>query len=225
MKEPRWATEHLRATTQVTADCPDGLAGCPRPVTRFRVHASLSADGAEVAGAAEELSEVVAAAADHVRVRGGCGGRVVEPSDVRPPAPGPAVAPYEESEEVPPSCRWFRPGMLDGGDPDDGVTHDEVDACSVRVARVKPANRLDHFASVSSVSWRGRLLPEARTAYGAELAALSRPGAGGRREVVHAGRLGRVLVLGGPDAEPGGGGDGRAPPSPPTGPTGSSTRI
>ncbi|MFE7054282.1 hypothetical protein ACFVAO_03590 [Streptomyces californicus] len=175
VKEPRWATEHLHATTQVTADCPDGLAGYPRPVTRFRVHASLSADGAEVAGAAEELGEVVAAAADRVRVRGGCGGRVVEPSDVRPPAPGPAEDPYEESEEVPPSCRWFRPGMLDGGDPDpDGVTHDEVDACSVRVTRVKPTNRLDHFASVSSVSWRGRLLPEARTAYGAELAALSR---------------------------------------------------
>lgn len=39
--------------------------------------------------------------------------------------------------------------------------------------RAKPADRLDHFAGVTSVSWRGPLLPEARTTYGAELAALS----------------------------------------------------
>ncbi|MGO1024508.1 hypothetical protein ACTOXX_28480 [Streptomyces rubiginosohelvolus] len=179
-KEPRWATAYLDATTQVTADCPAGLPGYPRPVTRFRVHASLEDDGAEVAGAPEKLRGAVAAAANHVRDRGGCGGPAVKPSDVRPPPTGPVEDPDEESDAVPPSCRWFRPGMLDGKawGPDDrepdGVTGDDVDACSLSVPRAKPANRLDHVAEVGSVSWRGPLLPEVRTAYGAELAALSR---------------------------------------------------
>ncbi|MFF7624163.1 hypothetical protein [Streptomyces rubiginosohelvolus] len=178
-KEPRWATAYLDATTQVTADCPAGLPGYPRPVTRFRVHASLEDDGAEVAGAPEKLRGAVAAAANHVRDRGGCGGPAVKPSDVRPPPAGPVEDPDEESDAVPPSCRWFRPGMLDGKawGPDDrepdGVTGDDVDACSLSVPRAKPANRLDHVAEVGSVSWRGPLLPEVRTAYGAELAALS----------------------------------------------------
>ncbi|MFH9608132.1 hypothetical protein [Streptomyces sp. NPDC017448] len=174
-EEPRWATEYRTATTQVTADCPAGLPGYPRPTTRFRVHASLSADGSEPAGAARDLGGVVAAAANHVRDRGGCGGAAVKPSDVRPPPPRPVEDPYDETDEVPPSCRWFRPEMLDGRKPEpDGGTGDGVDACSVSVTRVKPANRLDHSATVSSVSWRGPLLPEARTAYGAELAALTR---------------------------------------------------
>ncbi|MFE6700209.1 hypothetical protein [Streptomyces sp. NPDC057718] len=179
-EEPRWATEHLSATTQVTAGCPAGLAGYLRPVTRFRVHASLYADGSEVAGATKELGDVVTAAANHVRVRGGCGGPAVQSSDVRPPPPRPVEDPYEESEEVPPSCRWFRPGMLDGkawGRDDrepDGVTGDDADVCSLTVRRAKPANRWDLAAGVTAVSWRGPLLPEARTAYGAELAALSR---------------------------------------------------
>ncbi|WP_307819321.1 hypothetical protein [Streptomyces sp. MBT67] len=160
-KEPRWATAYLDATT------------------RFRVHASLQGDGAEVAGAPEKLRGAVAAAANHIRDRGGCGGPAVKPSDVRPPPTGPAEDPDEESDAVPPSCRWFRPGMLDGrawGRDDrepDGVTGDDVDACSLSVPRAKPANRLDHVAEVGSVSWRGPLLPEVRTAYGAELAALS----------------------------------------------------
>jgi hypothetical protein len=65
----------------------------------------------------------------------------------------------------------------------DGVTADDADACSLRVPRAK----LDHFAEVSSVSWRGPLLSEARTAYGAELAALSRdpePGSGEKSYVL-----------------------------------------
>lgn len=182
-KEPRWATAYLRATTQVTAGCPAGLPGYPRPVTRFRVHASLDADGSEVAG---ELGDAVAAVANHVRDRGRCGGTAVEPSDVRPP-PEPEAEDSEDSEEVPQACRWFRPGMLDGRARvrDDraprGVTGDDADACSLSVPRAKPANRLDHFAEVSSVSWRGPLVPEARTAYGVELAALSpaaEPGSG-----------------------------------------------
>ncbi|MFJ9639966.1 hypothetical protein [Streptomyces sp. NPDC101178] len=40
-KEPGWATAYRTATTQVTAACPAGPPGYPRPVTRFRVHASL----------------------------------------------------------------------------------------------------------------------------------------------------------------------------------------
>ncbi|MER8264547.1 hypothetical protein ABT007_10135 [Streptomyces griseus] len=179
-KEPDWATAYRTATTQVTADCPAGLPGYPHRVTRFRVHASLDdADGSEVPGEARELGAVVTAAANHVRDRGGCGGPAVEPADVRPP-PGPVEDPEEESGEVPPSCRWFRPAMLDGragghdGGKPGGVTGDDADVCSLRVPRAKPANRRDHFAQVVSVSWRGPLLPEARTAYGAELAALSR---------------------------------------------------
>ncbi|UZI30726.1 hypothetical protein [Streptomyces sp. VB1] len=188
-KEPDWATAYRTATTQVTAACPAGLPGYPRPVTRFRVHASLGADGSEVAGAAKELGDAVAAVANHVRDRARCGGTAVEPSDVRPPPRSEAEDSENSgsSDEVPQACRWFRPGMLDGKTwgPDDrepdGVTADDADACSLRVPRAKPANRLDHFAEVSSVSWRGPLLPEARTAYGAELAALSRapePGSG-----------------------------------------------
>ncbi|MFJ9108900.1 hypothetical protein [Streptomyces sp. NPDC102283] len=178
-EEPDWATAYRTATTQVTADCPAGLPGYPRPVTRFRVHASLDADGSQVAG---ELGDAVAAVANHVRDRGRCGGTAVEPSDVRPP-PEPEAEDSEESEdseEVPQACRWFRPEMLDGrarGRDDrepDGVTGDDADACSLSVRRAEPANRLDHAALVSSVSWRGPLLPEARTAYGSELAALSR---------------------------------------------------
>lgn len=178
-EEPDWATAYRTATTQVTAACPAGLPGYPRPVTRFRVHASVQADGSDVAGAAKELRGAVAAAANHVRDRGGCAGPAVKLSDVRPP-PEPPEDPDEESDDVPPSCRWFRPEMLDGkarGRDDrepDGVTADDADACSLRVPRAKPANRLDHFAEVSSVSWRGPLLPEVRTEYGAELAALSR---------------------------------------------------
>ncbi|MFH9136140.1 hypothetical protein [Streptomyces sp. NPDC017524] len=186
-KEPDWATAYRTATTQVTAACPAGLPGYPRPVTRFRVHASFGADGSRGVRAAEELGDAVATVANHVRDRGRCGGTAVEPSDVRPP-PGPEAEDSENSDEVPQACRWFRPGMLDGrtrGRDDrepDGVTADDADACSLRVPRAKPANRLDHFAEVSSVSWRGPLLPEARTAYGAELAALSlapEPGSGG----------------------------------------------
>ncbi|MFH9297299.1 hypothetical protein [Streptomyces sp. NPDC017520] len=189
-KEPRWATAYLRATTQVTAACPAGLPGYPRPVTRFRVHASLDADGSE--GSAKELGSAVAAVANHVRDRGRCGGAAVEPSDVRP-LPRPAGDGAGESDEVPPACRWFRPGMLDGkawGRDDrgpDGVTADDADACFLRVPRAKPANRLDHFAEVSSSSWRGPLLSEARTVYGAELAALSRdpePGSGEKSYVL-----------------------------------------
>ncbi len=179
-KEPDWATAYRTATTQVTADCPAGLPGYPRPVTRFRVHASLGYDdGAEVAGAAGELGDAVAAVANHVRDRGGCGGAAVEPTDVRPP-PAPVEDPDEESDAVPPSCRWFRPGMLDGrawGRDDreaDGVMGDDADVCSLSVRRSKPASRYDLTAGVTSVSWRGPLLPEVRTAYGAELAALSR---------------------------------------------------
>ncbi|MEV2262227.1 hypothetical protein AB0J13_26580 [Streptomyces anulatus] len=175
-KEPDWATAYRTATTQVTVGCPAGLLGYPRPVTRFRVHASLNHDdGSEAAGAAKELGTVVTAVADHVRDRGGCGGPAVKPSDVRP-GPGRVT---EDSDGVPRACRWFRPGMLDGekGDPAgpdaDGVTSDDADACSLSVRRTKPENRYDLTAGVSSVSWRGPLLPEARTAYGAELAALS----------------------------------------------------
>ncbi|PVC85904.1 hypothetical protein DBP20_13680 [Streptomyces sp. CS131] len=179
-KEPDWATAYRSATTQVTAGCPAGLPGYPRPVTRFRVHASLGYDeGSEIAGAAKEVRAAVTAVANHVRDRGGCGGPAVKLSDVRPP-PEPAEDPDEESGEVVPSCRWFRPELLDGrarGRDDrepDGVTGDDADVCSLRVPRAKPANRLDRFAEVGSVSWRGPLLPEVRTAYGAELAALSR---------------------------------------------------
>ncbi|MFI7895216.1 hypothetical protein ACIFUY_28740 [Streptomyces sp. CACIS-1.16CA] len=178
-KEPDWATAYRSATTQVTAGCPAGLPGYPRPVTRFRVHASLGYDeGSEIAGAAKEVRAAVTAVANHVRDRGGCGGPAVKPSDVRPP-PEPAEDPDEESGEVVPSCRWFRPELLDGrarGRDDrepDGVSGDDADVCSLRVPRAKPANRLDRFAEVGSVSWRGPLLPEVRTAYGAELAALS----------------------------------------------------
>ncbi|WP_069751779.1 hypothetical protein [Streptomyces sp. EN16] len=180
-KEPDRATAYRTATTQVTVGCPAGLAGYPRPVTRFRVHASLNHDdGSEVAGAAKELGTVVTAVADHVRDRGGCGGPAVKPSDVRP-GPGRVAEDSEDSEdsdEVPRACRWFRPGMLDGkwdpAEPDaDGVTSDDADACSLSVRRTKPANRYDLTAGVSSVSWRGPLLPEVRTVYGAELAALS----------------------------------------------------
>lgn len=178
-KEPRWATAYRRATTNITADCPSGLPGYPRPVTRFRVHASLRGDGSEAAGAPERLRGAVAAVANHVRYRGGCGGTAVKPSDVRL-WPADAEAGPEDSAEVPPACRWFRPELVDGKKPAPdgpaprGVTGDDVDACSLRVPRAKPANRLDHFAEVSSVSWQGSLLPDARTAYGAELAALSR---------------------------------------------------
>jgi hypothetical protein len=191
-KQPRWATAYLRATTQVTAACSAGLPGYPRPVTRFRVHASFGADGSQDVRAAGELGDAVAEVANHVRDRGRCGGTAVEPSDVRPPS-RPAGDGAEESYEVPPACRWFRPGMLDGkawGRDDrepDGVAADDADACSLRVPRAKPANRLDHFAEVSSVSWRGPLLSEARTAYGAELAALSRdpePGSGEKSYVL-----------------------------------------
>ncbi|MBQ1109465.1 hypothetical protein [Streptomyces sp. 404i] len=177
-KEPDRATAYRTATTQVTVGCPAGLAGYPRPVTRFRVHASLNHDeGSEVAGAAKELGTVVTAVADHVRDRGGCGGPAVKPSDVRP-GPGRVAEDSEDSDEVPRACRWFRPGMLDGkwdpAEPDaDGVTSDDADACSLSVRRTKPANRYDLTAGVSSVSWRGPLLPEVRTVYGAELAALS----------------------------------------------------
>ncbi|WP_343240457.1 hypothetical protein [Streptomyces sp. SID14515] len=177
-KEPDRATAYRTATAQVTAACPAGLPGYPHPVTRFRVHASSLSDEPEHVRTAEELSDAVAAVANHVRDRGGCGGPAVKPSDVQPP-PEPVADADEESDEDPPSCRWFRPELLDGkprGRDDRepaGVTSDDVDACSLRVPRVKPANRLDHFAEVGSVSWRGPLLPEARTAYGAELAALS----------------------------------------------------
>ncbi|MGW5929119.1 hypothetical protein ACWF2L_23145 [Streptomyces anulatus] len=177
-KEPDRATAYRTATTQVTVGCPAGLAGYPRPVTRFRVHASLNHDdGSEVAGAAKELGTVVTAVADHVRDRGGCGGPAVRPSDVRP-GPGRVAEDSEDSDEVPRACRWFRPGMLDGkwdpaGPDADGVTSDDADACSLSVRRTKPANRYDLTAGVSSVSWRGPLLPEVRTVYGAELAALS----------------------------------------------------
>ncbi|MFH9744740.1 hypothetical protein ACH4MN_09875 [Streptomyces anulatus] len=177
-KEPDRATAYRTATTQVTVGCPAGLAGYPRPVTRFRVHASLNHDdGSEVAGAAKELGTVVTAVADHVRDRGGCGGPAVKPSDVRP-GPGRVAEDSEDSDEVPRACRWFRPGMLDGkwdpaGPDADGVTSDDADACSLSVRRTKPANRYDLTAGVSSVSWRGPLLPEVRTVYGAELAALS----------------------------------------------------
>ncbi|MGC5544564.1 hypothetical protein OG554_15760 [Streptomyces griseus] len=178
-KEPDRATAYRTATTQVTADCPAGLPGYPRPVTRFRVHASSWSDDPEHVRTAEELSDAVAAVANHVRDRGGCGGPAVEPSDVRP-LPRPAENGSEESDEAPPACRWFRPELLDAKEPGPderdgrGVTGEDVDACSQRVPRAKPANRLDHFAQVGSVSWRGPLLPEARTAYGSELAALSR---------------------------------------------------
>ncbi|WP_406143840.1 hypothetical protein [Streptomyces anulatus] len=181
-KESDRATAYRTATTQVTVGCPAGLPGYPRPVTRFRVHASLNHDdGSEVAGVAKELGTVVTAVADHVRDRGGCGGPAVKPSDVRP-GPGRVAessGKSEDSDEVPRACRWFRPGMLDGkarGRDDReprGFTGDDADVCSLTVPRAKPADRLDHFAGVTSVSWRGPLLPEARTAYGAELAALS----------------------------------------------------
>ncbi|MFI1251726.1 hypothetical protein ACH4TY_34250 [Streptomyces anulatus] len=180
-KEPDWATAYRTATAQVTVGCPAGLPGYPRPVTRFRVHASLNhEDGSEVAGAAKELGTVVTAVADHVRDRGGCGGPAVKPSDVGP-GPGRVAESSEgseDSDEVPRACRWFRPGTLDGkwdpaGPDADGVTSDDADACSLSVRRTKPANRYDLAAGVSSVSWRGPLLPEVRTAYGAELAALS----------------------------------------------------
>ncbi len=160
---------------------PGRSARLPRPVTRFRVHASLGyEEGSEIAGAAKEVRAAVTAVANHVRDRGGCGGPAVKPSDVRGPPPEPVEDPDEESGEVVPSCRWFRPELLDGrarGRDDrepDGVTGDDADVCSLRVPRAEPANRLDHFAEVGSVSWRGPLLPEVRTAYGAELAALSR---------------------------------------------------
>lgn len=178
-KEPDWATAYRTATTQVTAACPAGLPGYPRPLTRFRVHASLYADGSEVAGAAKELGDAVAAVANHVRDRGRCGGTAVEPSDVRP-LPRPEAENSEDSEEVPQACRWFLPELLGGrewgrGEPDnDGVTGDDSDACSMMLRRTKAPAREDQTAVVTSVSWRGPLLPEARTAYGAELAALSR---------------------------------------------------
>ncbi|PVC94804.1 hypothetical protein DBP19_12185 [Streptomyces sp. CS090A] len=182
-KEPGWATAYRTATTQVTAACPAGLPGYPRPVTRFRVHASLfGADGSEQVRAAGELGEAVAAAANLVRDRGRCGGPAVEPSDVRP-LPWPVAGGSEEPEEpgeMPPACRWFRPELLGGkdwgrGEPNHrGVMGDGADACSLMLRRAKTVTREDQTAVVTSVSWRGPLLPEVRTAYGAELAALSR---------------------------------------------------
>ncbi|MFE2293344.1 hypothetical protein [Streptomyces sp. NPDC059452] len=178
-EEPGWATAYRTATTQVTAACPGGLPGYPRTVTRFRVHASFRADGPEYVRAAGELGDAVAAVANHVRDRGRCGGPAVEPSDVRP-LPRFVGEEPEESDAAPPACRWFRPELLGGkdwgrGEPDSsGVTGDDADACSLKLRRAKTPTREDQTAVVTSVSWRGPLLPEARTEYGAELAALSR---------------------------------------------------
>ncbi|TXS30073.1 hypothetical protein EAO71_16120 [Streptomyces sp. ms191] len=152
---PEWAREHERADTQVTVACPAGLPGHPRRVTGFRVYASL-VGGPE---AAAELGPAVAALANDVRERNRCGGVPVRPSDAR--APAPARDDGGEREENPAPCRWF------GGKTESaaGGEHAWARGCAIGL----PATDVH---AVSSASWWGDVLPEARTEYGAELAGL-----------------------------------------------------
>ncbi|MFB7309847.1 hypothetical protein [Streptomyces sp. NPDC056192] len=177
-EEPKWATAYETATTQVTAACPTGLPGYPRPVTRFRVHASLNTEDDREARLEPQLGEAVAAVANDVREKSHCGGTAVEPSDVRP-LPRPVNDYHRDSDENPASCRWFRPGLLgdDGWARADrgnqGASHDWARACSLSLQRVDTPTRQDQVAAVSSASWWGAVLPEVRGEYGAELAALT----------------------------------------------------
>ncbi|MFE1228972.1 hypothetical protein [Streptomyces sp. NPDC058745] len=151
---PEWARAHERADTQVTVACPAGLPGHPRPVTGFRVYASL-VGGPEAA----ELAPAVAALANDVRKRNRCGGAPVRPSDAR--APAPERGDDGERGETPAPCRWF------GGKTESaaGGEHAWARGCAIGL----PAPDVH---AVSSASWWGDVLPEARTEYGAELAGL-----------------------------------------------------
>ncbi|MFI8966285.1 hypothetical protein ACIGO8_29705 [Streptomyces sp. NPDC053493] len=170
-RAPGWSEEYERADAQTVVACPAGLPGVPRPVTSFRVHGTLSGDEAG-ADTVDEVGLAVAAVANRLRERYGCGGAPVRPADVRP-----APRPDDEAEDAAgkkgeaEACGWFRPAYLGAGwrptgQPADGAAHAWARACWT--GALKGARTV----GVTSASWWGEVLPEARTAYGRELAAL-----------------------------------------------------
>ncbi|MFG2329411.1 hypothetical protein ACGFMM_07280 [Streptomyces sp. NPDC048604] len=179
---PEWAEAYEEADAQVTVGCPKGLPGYPRPVTSFRVHGSLY-DGPD-AGA--ELATAVAALAEDLRGKHGCGGRPVTYEDVKPGPRGRDDAPDDDAP--PATCRWFRAedlgpdakarpaesGAARGGNPPWGR------GCLLTFTRADGQG-----VSVSSATWWGAALPEARIEYGAELARLDRERAPRKGQRVH----------------------------------------
>lgn len=167
---PEWAEAYEEAEAQVTVGCPKGLPGYARPVTSFRVHATLR-DGPD---AAAEVGTAVVALAEDLREKNGCGGKPVTYDAVKPGPRGQDDAPDED--EVPATCRWFRPadlGAAKNPQPARNGAHGGNPAwargCALAFTRDD-----DLGMSVSSASWWGVALPEVRTEYGAELAAADR---------------------------------------------------
>ncbi|MEU8760802.1 hypothetical protein [Streptomyces sp. NPDC048659] len=188
-RAPRWVADHRWADATATVGCAGGLPGYPRPVTSFHVYGDLSTVGdAAPTGWAGHLAEAVAAVAEDLRTAHGCGGPAVRPADVRP---APRAAPDgtdgaagQDGKAVRAACDWFRaarlgPGWGPTGDASRGAEHPGARAC------VTGGLNGERTAAVTSASWWGELLPEARTEYGRELALVGRGTAPGGRRSAH----------------------------------------
>ncbi|WP_370413207.1 hypothetical protein [Streptomyces fradiae] len=165
-KPPEWTEDYARADERITVPCPNGLPGYPRPVTTFRVYGTTDAK------AREWLGSLVAAVAEDVRKDARCGRAPVRDEAVQ----SWRSSPPEEEPDGEEECGWFRPELLGPAWKDahwsaKGGTHAWARACATTVGTSRSS------VAVSSATWWGEALPEARVEYGRELAAVGK-GAG-----------------------------------------------
>ncbi|MET7615890.1 hypothetical protein [Streptomyces sp. NPDC005408] len=178
--DPYWAGAYQEADAHVTAECPKGLPGYPRSVTRFRVHASLRIGDDGTTSSNSALNDAVAAVANHVRTKGGCGGEAVDPAWVLPRGESNSDDDSGDPDVNAPDCPWFKPELLgDGWTANHSNSRQGGDpawsrACAGTLEQADAPSEQERFAAVTSASWWGAALPEVRIEYGEELAAAKR---------------------------------------------------